>query len=172
MLVKEIEKLKSLVDQGVLDKSELPDLIKALIKATKSAVAQPEKRPTPIPTGTDTSFFLVCLFACLFILFVNINDYLTCSICIHTTHHVNREWRSFCAWSGRSSSEQQSHRSRASPETLMIRNIIELPMIQRFRLQCVLPDSPLFGTVSPQRFNEALFNRACHLPFVVSHPAW
>ena len=58
----------------------------------------------------------------------------------------------------------KKHRGRASPETLMIRRIVEHAMIKRFRLQCALPNSPLFGKVPPRRLNEALFSRACHSP--------
>ena len=130
MLAQDIKELKDLVEQGLLEKSELPALIKDLIKNSKATtkvvdLSTEKASPTSRPLEKDRMF------------------------------HDKAE---------KALKSTKKHRGRASPETLMIRRIIELAMIKRFRLQCALPDSPLFGRVAPRRLNEPLFNRACHSP--------
>lgn len=55
-------------------------------------------------------------------------------------------------------------RSRASPETIKIRNIVEVPMQRRFLKACEDKESKLFGTIPPRRLNEAVFALAAQEP--------
>ena len=52
----------------------------------------------------------------------------------------------------------------SSPDTTLIRRVIEGPMHRRFRLQCALEDSKLWGQVKPRRLNGPLFNMAIEQP--------
>lgn len=56
------------------------------------------------------------------------------------------------------------YRESKSPETLMVRNIVEGPIIRRFKMQCATDDSPLWGSVPPRRLNKPLFNKAAASP--------
>lgn len=64
-----------------------------------------------------------------------------------------------CALSGKT-----KFRESKSPETLMIRSLVEFPMLRRFRLTSADEDSPLWSKVPPRRLNKPLFQRACRSP--------
>ena len=57
-----------------------------------------------------------------------------------------------------------TYREGASPETQIIRRVLEGPLLRRFKMQCATPDSMLWGKVPPRRLNEALFNVAVQEP--------
>ena len=58
----------------------------------------------------------------------------------------------------------KKYRSKCSPETLMIREMVDGPITRRFRLQCAKPESKLFGAVPPRRLNKKLFKVAVKSP--------
>ena len=57
-----------------------------------------------------------------------------------------------------------TYRNSKSPETLLIREMVEAPMKRRFEHECSLPETPLFGRTPPRRLFKPLFQRACQSP--------
>ena len=59
---------------------------------------------------------------------------------------------------------EKKFRRTASPETTLIRKIIESPVERRFQSECAKQQSALFGKVPPKRLREDVFEVACKSP--------